>query len=475
MTLHFALTSLPASAALFATAATLAAQQPAAGQAAGHGPPVRQLGPVVAKTTEPLATVAGIRGLPGGGVLVNDIVKRRVLLFDSTMTTFTVVADSTSSTANAYGPRPGGLIQYRGDSTLFVDAASLSMLVIDPAGKITRVMSVPRTQDASFLAGGAFGGVGFDAAGRLVYRSTNFVMPKRPPGGGGGGENKLPIMPQQPDTAPVLRVDLKTRQLDTAGFIKVPKVNMQVTQSGDGRIMMTSELNPLPLVDDWAVLSDGSIAFVRGRDYHIDWLNADGTRSSSPKMPFDWQRLSDDDKVAFIDSVKAVRARMAASGQVVTSSGERITMSAGEKAAGAGGEKAAAAGASPERQTIMVFGGAGGREGAPPGRPGAGPNVAGMTMPQVTFVSPSELPDYKPPFFAGSVRADADGNLWIRTIATKPVQGGPVYDVVNRRGELVDRVQMPAGRTIAGFGTGGVVYLGTRDDAGFHLERARVR
>jgi hypothetical protein len=31
----------------------------------------------------------------------------------------------------------------------------------------------------------------------------------------------------------------------------------------------------------------------------------------------------------------------------------------------------------------------------------------------------SELPDYRPPFGSGAVRADMDGNLWIRTIPGK--------------------------------------------------------
>src|SRR5919202_3497975 len=89
----------------------LAAQQP---------PPIRPLGPVVAKSKEGFTNVVGVRALPGGRVLVNDVAKRRVLLFDSTLASFTVVADSTSATANAYSGRLANLIPYRGDSTLFV-------------------------------------------------------------------------------------------------------------------------------------------------------------------------------------------------------------------------------------------------------------------------------------------------------------------------------------------------------------------
>ena len=70
------------------------------------------------------------------------------------------------------------------------------------------------------------------------------------------------------------------------------------------------------------------------------------------------------------------------------------------------------------------------------------------------------------------MKADLDGNLWIRTSATRAgAIAGPIYDVVNRKGELVDRVQLPAGRTIVGFGKGGVVYMVARDEKGAWLER----
>ena len=66
-----------------------------------------------------------------------------------------------------------------------------------------------------------------------------------------------------PESAAILRVDLATRKVDTVGMIKIPKVNMQMQQDDKGNIRMTSEVNPLPVIDDWAVLSDGSVAFVR--------------------------------------------------------------------------------------------------------------------------------------------------------------------------------------------------------------------
>jgi hypothetical protein len=424
-------------------------------------PPIRQLGATMAASKEPLGNVVAVRHLPGGRVLVNDPGTRRLLTFDSTLANPVVVADSTSATANAYAGRIAGLIAYRGDSTLFVDPTTMSMLVVDPAGKIARVMSVPRTQDAMLLTGGGFGTPAFDGQGRLLYRANNFVFPARPPNGG------PPSFPPQPDTAAIIRVDLGTRQVDTAAFIKVPKVNMTMSQDANGRMMMQSQINPLPVVDEWAVLSNGAIALIRGRDYHIDWINPDGTKASSPKLPFDWQRLSDEDKVALIDSVKAMRERMAASGNmVVNGQTTRIDNGSGTVT---GQRVAAPPGGGGGEQRVMVFGGGdgGGRGGPAPG--------GNFTPPPPTYVAPSELPDYKPPFFAGAVRADADGNLWIRTIPTKAIPGGPVYDVVNQRGELLERVQVPAGRTIVGFGAGGVVYLTARDGTTLTLERAHAR
>ena len=95
-------------------------------------PAVRPLGPITHVSTEPMATVTTAVALSDGRVYVNDVASRRILLFDSTLSTAKVVADSTSVTAKAYGARPGGLLAYRGDSALFVDPASSSMPVLSP-------------------------------------------------------------------------------------------------------------------------------------------------------------------------------------------------------------------------------------------------------------------------------------------------------------------------------------------------------
>lgn len=420
-------------------------------------PPVRKLGPVTrVSPSDVLGSVSAVRPLPGGRLLVNDIVRRQVVLLDSAFAREAVVADTTAATANAYGARAGGLIAYKGDSSLFIDPQSLSMLVIDGAGKVARVMAVPRPNDAQFMVGGPFGTPGFDNTGRIVYRG--FTLPNLPPPPT-GGERTFRV-PEQPDSAPILRVALGTRTLDTASFFKIPKVKANVSQGDNGRMSVSMVMNPMPVVDDWTVLPDGAIAVVRGADYHVDWIAPDGSRTSTPKIPFDWQRLSDEQKVAFLDSARTAAEANMARARAANPNGANIVI---------GGPGGPAAGGPPPGGggIVMRFEGPGG--GGPP--PGGGAPIQ-MSMPQVNMVQPGELPDYRPAFGTGATRADLDGNLWIRT--SKVHEGGPVYDVINRKGVLVDRVAFPFGRVIAGFGPG-IVYMGVRDDKGARLEVARIR
>ena len=450
--------------ALLALAAgALPAQQPTtaipASQTTGAAkrPPIRQLGAVVGKSDEAFLNIMGVRALRDGRVLVNDPQGRRVVMFEPDLAKMTVVADSTSATANAYGGRFGGLLPFRGDSSLFVDPASLSMLVIDPQGKVGRVMSVPRSQDAFSLTGMASGIPGFDASGRLVYR----LNPRFDFRGGMPGAAGTP--PTMPDSAAIVRIDLATRAIDTVAMVRIQSPRMQVVNEGEGRIRMQSEINPLPVVDDWTVLSDGSIAIVRGRDYRVDIVRPDGSRVSAPKIPFEWQRLTDEDKVAFIDSVKAQRDRQLASGGPVGVPGGAMVQTqireGGPAGAGGAGGARGGEGGTVRQETTRA----------------AGQLMVGGGSMQMNFVQPSELPDYKPAFLPNSTRADLEGNLWVRTVPTRQIPGGPVYDVINGKGELIDRVQVPEGRQVVGFGADGSVYLTWRDGTKVTLERAKLR
>ncbi|MDB4913278.1 MAG: hypothetical protein JWM95_922 [Gemmatimonadetes bacterium] len=419
----------------------------------------RQLAAPTAKSDEVFGSLAAVRQLPNGSVLVNDQTRKRVLLLDKDLKLVSVVADSTPLTNSAYGARPGGLIPYRGDSTLFVDPASLSMLVIDPNGKLGRTMAAPRPGDVNFLTGGLQGNPGFDAKGRLIYRT-------REPLRFGAGQ----AMQAPPDSSALVRFDLAARKLDTVGFFKIAKQNINMTRDDAGNVTGVSVLsNPLPVLDEWVVMSDGTVAFVRGRDYHVDFVGPTGDVSKAEKIPYDWQRMTDDDKTAFLDSSRVALDKLrAANIPAATALASDKPMSATDSASA--------------RAKSMVMGGGSGEiamtmtmRSGPGGVTTTGGMSGNMVVSPITMVPISELPDYKPVFGAGAVRADMDGRIWVRTIPTKATTGGASYDVIDHNGKLVDRVQVPVGTTIAGFGEGGVVYLGFRDEAGIHLQKSVLK
>lgn len=430
--------------------------------------PVMALAPAAAKSTDTFGAILGLRQLPNGSVLVNDAGRRRVLMLDASLTIVTVVIDSTAGTSNSYGPRATPLIAYLGDSSLFVDVASTSLLVIDPKGQVSRVMSAPKPGDLRFMGSSA---AYVDDRGRLLYRGVQMVTQNRSLN---PGERPAPIQP--PDSAPILRADFDSRMIDTVGRVKISSgTRMNMQQSADGKMAMTMTINPLQVVDDWAVLSDGSLAFVRGQDYHVEVTAPAGTLARGTKMPFDWKRLTDDDKQRLIDSARtATEASIKAQSANATPGQFTIGGGGGGPPGGGGGE-----------QRVMIVmegrGGGGGGGGATVGggeaMPAGGPPMQ-MTIgaPKIEFVPLKEIADYYPAIRNGAAKPDFDGNLWILPTTSAQSQGGElVYDVINKGGELFQRVRVPQGRSIAGFGKGGIVYLMSGDRAsGFVLERTSI-
>jgi hypothetical protein len=416
--------------------------------------------------------------LAGGKVLVNDGARRRLLMLDEKLSNPKVVIDSVSESGNSYGPRAAPLIPYLGDSTLFVDGTSLSLLVIDPFGKVAHVMSAPKPGDLRFLAGGTSG---VDKLGNLIYRGAQVTTVQQ--NHGPAAPAAAPTITQPPDSAPILRANFDTRAVDTIGRVKVPNgTRMSVTHGADGKTSMRMIVNPLVTVDDWAVLSDGTVAFIRGHDYHIDWLKTDGSKVSSPKLPFDWKRLTDDDKQKLIDSARTVADKAAADakanvGKPGTAGAEAAGVERFVAAIGGGGGAMGAGGITVTRS------GGGGDHGGGTGTggadhaylsgPGAGRSAA---VTQIEYVPLNQIPDYYPAIRPGAAKADLDGNLWILPTTSAQAKAGElIYDVVNNRGELFQRVRLPIGRSIAGFGRNGVVYLMYREGSiGWYLERTKV-
>ncbi|MEP6766566.1 MAG: hypothetical protein ABJB66_19785, partial [Gemmatimonadaceae bacterium] len=282
---------------------------------------VREVPAPVAVSTDSLGVRVSVRALSDGRVLVNDIQRYRVLMYEKTLKHFTPALDS-SGTSGAIGGGTGisvpsaHLIPMAGDSTMYLDIATRALLTIDPNGKVAHVTALPRPQDIMTLAVGyIYGTPTLDSRGRLVYQGT-------PP-----DQNKALIelnrkimteksatAPGAVDSAPIVRADFDTRKVDTIATVKIIQQYASVLASRDDRGNFTQKLivNPTQTADEWGLLPDGTIAILRAHDYHMEWVDPDGTHRTSPKMAFDWKRLTDEGKQHVIDSIRPLVEQQAA-------------------------------------------------------------------------------------------------------------------------------------------------------------------
>jgi hypothetical protein len=411
---------------------------------------VADLPPASATSIETIGSVIGIRQLPDGRVLVDDGERRQLRLFDASLAASSVVLDSVPGISNSYGRRPSPLVAYLADSTLFPDYAARALLVIDPAGRVTRTLALPNPNDVGLVTHGA----AVDPRGRLIYLGSRRQKPGAKPG------EKLE------DSLPILRADLDLRRTDTIGALARPLARTAVI-SPDGRSTVTAYvLDPLRTIDEWSVLSDGSVGIVRGHDYHVDWIRPDGTMSPSAKLPFDWKRIEDADKQRIVDSTQTKLEQSLLDGsfvehieqlEVMRNPGAAPPIASG--GGGGGGGRGAAGGRG------------GGSDGRSPGNP-----FQGFVIAPREVIPLDQIADYYPAIRSGAVTADLDDNLWILpTTSTQSKTGELVYDVVDAKGELFERVRLPLGRLLVGFARNGVVYMVSGDRAsGFHLERTTL-
>jgi hypothetical protein len=370
---------------------------------------------------------------------VNDGQHRQVMLVDAALGTAKVVLDSARGVSNFYGPRALPLMPYVGDSTLFPNIAAGGLSLIDSRGSVSRALALPPGGLVQLIRKGSS-----DNLGRLVYPGTPATK-RSAPGG---------VPPIASDSTPLLRADFASRRIDTVAFLERPLARTDLL-GANGMITSVWRPNPLRASDEWAVLTDGSLAIVRGHDYHIDLIRPDGTRLSTPKQPFDWRQAAEADKARLIDSAQAATAAAARNNTLALT----MEMQVGWR--------------------VMPGD-------APPGIESVRTDVDTTDAVYTTaatgrlMVLPSERPsldqvfDYFPAVRSGSVMADLDNHLWVLPTTSKQSKAGElVYDVFTSKGDLLQRVRAPLGRYVIGFGRRGVVYLASGNlTSGFTVERA---
>lgn len=406
--------------------ATLLRTSPAHAQPA-KAVPIRNVSPPVESPEPFLGAPPSVRSVSGGRLVVNDQRGKRLMLFDSTFKTFTVTADSARESGALYpsGLIANPLIRFVADSSLLVDFDARVFVVVDPNGRIAHSMAPVDAGDLFIGSRPWAGNPGGDNVGRLIFRGNN-DRPNPKPGD--------PPITATRDTLSIVRADFNRRVTDTIGFYGVPRVpNTVITQVGNkfqGSLVINAGLTG---PDEFVVLSDGTLAVVREHDYAIDWIAPDGTKSTSAKIPHESIRQTDEMKQARIDSTRRIIDSTSASGR-------------------------------PYGLTIRMTRSTDG-----------GPSRRDSIVPTITFAPLGDMADYPTPFRRGQVKADERGNVWVLPTVTSLSTGGLVYDVINQKAGLYERVRIPADYLIIGFGKGDEVYLAKNDVAKKAWTLARVR
>ncbi len=252
--------------------------------------PLRTLAPTVTSTEE-FTAPAGIRALPDGRVVVLDIRERQLVVLDANLAN----AKPLSRTGSGPGEfqAPLFLIRTIGDSLLLGDMGHQRLLVIDPSGKMAgqkRVGNGPVSMASQAIYTGT---PVSDPRGRIVYQSTNAKVSSG-------------MQVTTDSTAPILRLNLSTGATDTLAHVRVSAPRMKI--SGDptkrASMKMSMVVDPFPTIDDWALLPDGTLAVIRGVDYHIDWIAPDGKKTSNPPMPYVRVPFTDSAKQHYLDAMK---------------------------------------------------------------------------------------------------------------------------------------------------------------------------
>jgi len=201
-----------------------------------------------AEFKEGFSSVRGFRELSDGRVIVSDQRENRVVL-----------VDLARGTATPIGRKGQGPDEYNinlelhamaGDTTYLTDIER-RFLVITPSGGTAGTRRFPAGMSSSPSA--------IDRAGRAyfppVFISTNG---------------------QPADSAPVVRVDLRSGKVDTLMFRQPPP-----------RRDPAAPVNPYGPRDLWVVAPDGRIARITVDDYRVTWYETDGRVVSGQPIPYE--------------------------------------------------------------------------------------------------------------------------------------------------------------------------------------------
>lgn len=373
--------------------------------------PIRTLSKADAEYPEPFTQVTGVRELKDGRVIVIDPRDKTVQAVDLKAGT-AVKLGREGSGPGEYG-MPFRLLPLPNDTSAVVDMLNNRMLLITPDAKVGGFvdLNVPAPAGRGDGRGGGMMMIGGQMPTSSDAKGRMYMqgMPFRMTETG----------PVTADSVPMVRWDRASGKRDTLAWQRVPQGSTQVSSRG-GRGNMSFRVGagaPFTGADIMAVAPDGRVAIAHHDPYSVDFVNEAGQRTRGQPIKYDKIKVSEGHKQEWRERQKSATTMM-------------ISNDNGRRSASVGGN----------------------------------PNVQ----------DPENWGDeYMPPFLQNqnTVQFSNDGYLWVQR--TGPAGQPPTYDVIDRAGNLVQKVVLPKKARLLGFGNGAVYIARVDEDDLQYIQKYR--
>ena len=370
--------------------------------------PTRTLSKPDAEYSEPFTQIAGVRELKDGRLIVIDPRDKTVQVVDMARGTATKLGREGSGPGE-YGI-PMRLMALPGDTTAIADMLNNRLLLINPNATVGGFVDL-NVPPPSGSRGDGRGMVMIGGNMPTMSDAKGRMYYQGPP------FRMTDNGPQSADSVPMIRWDRGSGKRDTLAWLKVPQTANQVSGSGgrgNQRVMVRIGGGP-PFngADQMLIAPDGRAAIVHHDPYSVDYVSESGQRTRGQPIRYDRQRISEGHKAEWREVQKS------ATGLQITNENGRRSASIGPAGA---------------QQDPEVWGG-----------------------------------EYMPPFLTQALNFSNEGYLWVRR--TGPAGQPPTFDVIDRGGNVVQKVVLPKRTRIVGFGNGAVYTVRLDEDDLQYLQK----
>jgi hypothetical protein len=235
-----------------------------------------------ASFSEPFSSIAGLRELADGRVIVSDRLEIALRIVD--LATGSVKEIGHEGSGPGEYRMPDDLFPLPGDSTLLVDFGNMRLTAITPNGELVESQAMMHPDGFLLFPRGT------DADGRLYFDLSNVMRM-------GPGESL-------PDSFAVVAFDRGTGDIDTIAMLPRPQIG-QVRSSGQGFSFSGLGLQPFQAVDEWSVAFNGRVAVAWGEEYHVEWRSVGGPPVVGPAVAYEPVKLTQEDKEAWADRMSS--------------------------------------------------------------------------------------------------------------------------------------------------------------------------